>query len=74
MHKLMETAEPSNHEVNCAIRGNDSGFVIGGSLAKLDFRPQLKDLRMPTLIVAGRFDRILFPRYQEQFRIYLPQA
>ena len=43
-------------------------------MAKLDFRPQLKDLRMPMLIMAGRFDRILFPRYQVKFKSYAPQA
>jgi proline iminopeptidase len=74
MQKLAETAEPGNNEVNCAIQGDDAGFAIGGDMANLDFRTQLKDLRMPMLIVAGRFDRILFPRYQEQFKIYAPQA
>jgi hypothetical protein len=30
-------------------------------------------LRMPTLIVAGRFDRILFPRSEGQFKTYAPR-
>lgn len=72
--KLMETAEPTNHEVNCTILGDDAGFVLAADIAKLDFRPELKNLHMPTLIVAGRYDRILPPRYQEQFHKYAPQA
>ncbi len=74
MQKLTETAEPGSDEVNCAINGDDSGFALGGDMAKVDFRTELKELRMPMLIVAGRFDRILFPRYQEQFKTYAPQA
>jgi proline iminopeptidase len=72
--QLVATGGPPNRKVTCAMRGDDSGFVLGGDLAKLDFRPRLKDLHMPTLILAGRFDRILFPRYQIQFKTYAPQA
>lgn len=74
MQKLAETGEPGNHDVNCAIAGDNAGFVIGGDMAEVDFRTQLKDIRMPMLIVAGRFDRILFPLYQEQFKTYAPKA
>jgi proline iminopeptidase len=72
--ELIRTAAPLNHAILCAMRGDDGDFVLGGDLSKLDFRPQLKDLHMPLLIVAGRFDRILFPRYQIQYKTYAPQA
>ena len=72
--KLGQSVEPLNADVFCAINGDDPDFVEGGEMAKLDFRPQLKDLRMPMLIMAGRFDRILFPRYQVKFKSYAPQA
>jgi proline iminopeptidase len=67
-------AEPGNDEVFCALNGDDPDFVEGGDLGKLDFRLQLKDLKMPMLIMAGRFDRIMFPRYSMQFKTYAPQA
>ncbi len=63
-----------NPEVFFAIAGDDANFLIGGDIAKLDFRNQLKSLTMPILILAGRFDRIGLPRYSLQFKNYAPQA
>ena len=55
--------------------GEDVEFFIGGEVARLpDFRPRLHTLRMPTMILAGRWDRALCPRYQLDFARYAPQA
>jgi proline iminopeptidase len=55
--------------------GDDVEFFIGGEVARLpDFRPRLGALRMPTLILAGRYDRALCPRYQLDFVRCAPQA
>lgn len=55
--------------------GDDIEFAIGGEVAKLpDFRPRLAELAMPVLILAGRYDRALYPRLQMDFRTYCPQA
>jgi len=55
--------------------GDDVEFFIGGEVARLpDFRPRLHELRMPVLILAGRYDRALCPRYQLDFARYAPQA
>ena len=43
--------------------GDDGDFIIGGDIAKIDFRKQLKDLKMPVLIVAGRYDRVSVPEF-----------
>jgi pimeloyl-ACP methyl ester carboxylesterase len=32
-----------------------------------DFRPRLKEITMPILVRAGRYDRALYPRLQYQF-------
>lgn len=61
-------------EVYYAITGEDGDLIVGGSIAGLDFRDQLKNLHMPTLILAGRFDRVCCPRICEQFKKYAPQA
>jgi proline iminopeptidase len=74
IEKLVQTGGPPNRKVTCSIRGDDADFVLGGDFAKLDLRPQLKGLRMPVLIVAGRFDRILIPRFQLQFKTFAPDA
>ncbi len=55
--------------------GDNIDFDIGGEVAELpDFRPRLHELRMPTLILAGRFDRALYPQLQMDFKRYCPQA
>lgn len=74
MDKLMQSGEQLNLDVYCSIAGDDADFRIGGDMGKIDFRTQLKNLRMPTLILAGRFDRVLFPRFSLQFQRYAPQA
>ena len=55
--------------------GDDVEFFIGGEVARLpDFRPRLRELGMPVLILAGRYDRALCPRYQLDFARCAPQA
>ena len=43
-------------------------------MAKLDFHKQLRNLHMPMLILSGRFDRGMLPRYAVQFKTYAPKA
>jgi proline iminopeptidase len=47
---------------------------IGGDLAKLDFRSDLKKLKMPMLVLAGQCDRVVDPGRAAQFRAFAPQA
>jgi proline iminopeptidase len=63
-----------NSDVYYQIAGGDADFLIGGEMNAFDFRRDLRQLRMPTLIVAGRFDRVALPRFAIQFRQYAPQA
>ncbi len=63
-----------NPEVFFSIAGHDANFLIGGDIAKLDFRTQLKNLKVPILVIAGRYDRVSIPKYALQFKKYAPQA
>ena len=63
-----------NPEVYYTIAGDDADFLIGGDAARLDFRSDLKRLRMPVLVLAGRYDRVALPRFSVQFKRYLPSA
>ncbi len=63
-----------NTDVYYQIAGDDADFLIGGDVTKIDFRTKLKDLKMPVLILAGRFDRVALPRFAVQYRTYAPQA
>lgn len=64
----------TNLDVFCQIAGPDSGVVLGGDLASVDFRGQLRGIQVPTLVLAGRFDRVGIPRYSVQFKTFMPQA
>ncbi len=63
-----------NYDVYYQIVGVDGDFIIGGDIARLDFRRDLKNLEMPILIAAGRYDRISDPRFAVKYKMYAPQA
>jgi pimeloyl-ACP methyl ester carboxylesterase len=55
--------------------GHDVDFIIGGELARIpDFRPRLGGLTVPLLVLAGRYDRALYPALQRQFVTAAPGA
>jgi proline iminopeptidase len=72
--KMRSDSLSLNTDVYYQIVGADGDFIIGGDIGKLDFRRDLKNLRMPILIVAGRYDRISDPRFAVKYKIYAPQA
>jgi proline iminopeptidase len=63
-----------NPQVYYSIVGYDGDFIIGGDVAKLDFRTKLRRLKMPILIIEGRFDRVAIPRYSIKYKGYAPKA
>lgn len=54
--------------------GKDGDFIVGSDIGTFDYRKQLKDLKMPVLIVTGRFDRVAVPWMAVKFKEYCPQA
>ncbi len=67
---LLEVSE----DVYCQLAGPDADVVLGGDMASLDFRPKLRDIKAPTLILAGRWDRVAIPRFTTQYKDLMPQA
>jgi proline iminopeptidase len=70
-------SEPGSHnaELYPLFVGYDIEFFIGGQAARIpDFRPRLRELRMPLLVIAGRYDRALYPSYQMEFKRHAPRA
>jgi pimeloyl-ACP methyl ester carboxylesterase len=64
-----------NEELYPLFCGDDVDFVIGGEVAGLpDFRPRLKELTVPLMVLAGRYDRALYPALQQEFQVYAPGA
>lgn len=54
--------------------GKDGDFIVGSDIGTFDYRRQLKDLKMPVLIVGGRYDRVAVPTMMIKFKEYCPQA
>lgn len=63
-----------NVDVYYGIAGNDADFVLGGEIAKLDFRPRLKSLTVPILVLSGRHDRIALPDRVLEYKTMSPRA
>jgi proline iminopeptidase len=63
-----------NDEVYCQLAGPDADVVLGGDMASLDFRSRLRDIKPPTLILAGRWDRTAIPRFTTEYKELMPQA
>jgi proline iminopeptidase len=55
--------------------GADVDFIIGGQVPQIpDFRPRLGELQMPLLVLAGRFDRALYPALQRESLAHAKRA
>jgi len=54
--------------------GKDGDFIVGSDIGNFDFRKQLKDLKMPILVIGGRFDRVAVPSMMIKYKDYCPQA
>jgi proline iminopeptidase len=65
---------PNNTKLYYQMVGKDGDFIVGSDIGTFDYRKQLKDLKMPVLIVTGRFDRVAVPWMAVKFKDYCPQA
>jgi proline iminopeptidase len=63
-----------NKDVYFSIIGPDAEFFVSGSMMDTDFRRDLKDLDIPTLIIAGRYDGVSTPEFAVQYKHFMPQA
>jgi proline iminopeptidase len=65
---------PFNSKLYYQMVGPDGDFVVANDIGHFDFRQQLKKLRMPVLVIAGRYDRVAVPWMQVQYKKICPQA
>jgi proline iminopeptidase len=63
-----------NSEVYYQMVGKDGDFLVGNDIGSFDFRKKLKDLKMPLLIIGGRYDRVAVPEMMIKYKDYCPQA
>jgi proline iminopeptidase len=54
--------------------GSDGDFTAGNDIEKFDIIRQVKTLKMPVLIVAGRYDKACTPKFLIRYKEYCPQA
>ena len=54
--------------------GKDGDFIVGSDIGNFDYRKKLKDLKMPILIIGGRYDRVAVPWMMIKYKEYCPQA
>lgn len=54
--------------------GRDGDFLVTSDIGTFDYRKLLKNLKMPILIYAGRYDRVAVPWMQVKYKEYCPQA
>jgi proline iminopeptidase len=65
---------PFNAKLYYQMVGKDGDFIVGNDIGNFDYRKQLKDLKMPVLIIGGRYDRVAVPWMMVKFKEYCPQA
>ena len=65
---------PNQGKIYYQMVGKDGDFIVGSDIGTFDYRKQLKDLKMPVLIVTGRYDRVAVPWMAVKFKDYCPQA
>jgi Predicted hydrolases or acyltransferases (alpha/beta hydrolase superfamily) len=63
-----------NSKLYYQLVGKDGDFIVGNDIGNFDYRRQLKDLKMPILIIGGRFDRVAVPWMMIKYKEYCPQA
>ena len=65
---------PMNTKLYYQMVGKDGDFIVGSDIGNFDYRKQLKNLKMPILIVGGRYDRVAVPWMMVKYKEYCPQA
>jgi proline iminopeptidase len=63
-----------NADLWYAMAGKDADFVVSGEMLKYDVRQKLRTLKVPTLVIAGRFDRNVRPSLTIQYKKLMLQA
>jgi proline iminopeptidase len=63
-----------NYDLYYQMVGKDGDFIVSNDIGNFDFRKQLKDLKMPILIIGGRYDRVALPWMMVKYKEYCPQA
>lgn len=74
--KKMPRTEPNlyNPDLWYAMAGKDADFIISDELTRFNVEAKLKNLTIPVLVIAGRFDRNVRPMITVKYKKLIPQA
>lgn len=64
----------NNSQLALQMAGPDGDFNMTGDLSSFDFRKDLKNLTIPILIMAGRYDKIAPPKWTIQYKQFCPRC
>lgn len=67
-------ADAFNPDLSLAIMGNDMDFKLAGEAANFDWRPGLRRLNAPVLVLNGRADLLITPRQAEEISSAAPES
>ncbi len=65
---------PFNSKLYYQMVGKDGDFIVGSDIGNFDFRKDLKNLKMPIMVIGGRYDRVAVPSQMIKYKQYCPQA
>lgn len=72
--KIREPEDVFSESVYYSIIGSDPDFQVNGTMKDLDLRASLKFLKVPTLVLCGRADRIATVKQAMEIQNAIPEA
>ncbi|AMP12993.1 esterase family protein [Collimonas pratensis] len=69
-----DPADAANSDVYLSFIGQDPEWQVGGTMKHYDPRPRMSAFTVPTLVAAGRYDRVGTPRIASEIKAALPAA
>lgn len=64
----------NNNKLALQMAGPDGDFILTGDLSSFDFRKDLNNLKIPILVMAGRYDKIAPPKWTIQYKEFCPKC
>lgn len=74
LYQSDDPADASNSNVYLSFIGNDPEWKVGGTMKRYDPRSYMQSLTVPTLVCAGRYDRVGTPKIASEIKAALPAA
>ncbi len=64
----------NNNKLALQMAGPDGDFKLTGELSSFDFRKDLNKLKIPILVMAGRYDKICPPQWTIKYKEFCPKC